>query len=365
MKKSVLADTQGATAVLTALVLATVTGFVALGIEAASGLQAKRAVQDAADASALAGTLAFRAAATGDPANATKAVLADYGFSKEAGDRISIKAPVQNNSAGRVEVIISRPRASRFASLLNDDGGTIEARAVAHLVETATGCILGLAPDKAIAIRRQSDLRLQNCSILSAEMGVPPIRLAEADPYRDVSLPAVRPCTGKTPSISSPTQARSGRNPLVFCSGLHIESSGQLQLAPGVYAIAGGPLIVRKGGTLAGRGVSILLLAGASAQFAEGATIALEAPVGGPFAGLALAAGPYQGSSNLLSGASQRIVGAIHMPAHDLHFAGSASSPCTHIIANRVTIAGVTKLENACAKAGTRPLVDRVARLAE
>ncbi|MFN7176248.1 MAG: TadE/TadG family type IV pilus assembly protein, partial [Thermaurantiacus sp.] len=44
-----LADRRGSTAILTAFSLALVLGFVALGIEAARGLQVQRALQAAAD----------------------------------------------------------------------------------------------------------------------------------------------------------------------------------------------------------------------------------------------------------------------------------------------------------------------------
>lgn len=365
MMRALLADTRGATAVLTALSLASVIGFVALGIEASTGLHAKRGMQDAADSAALAGALAFRAGSTGHPAVVAQAILAQNGYTAHAGDRISIAAPLAGNPDGRVAVEISRNRVARFANLLSDKGGTVAVRAVAHLVENASGCMLALAPRGAIDIARKADLHLGDCSMLSGDGGLPPLRLAEADPYRDVVVPAAGPCRARGAIIRGVTGAAAGGRPFLFCGGLQIEAAGHLQLAPGVYVIAGGPLSVRKGGQLAGHGVTILLGAGASAQFDAGASINLAAPKSGPHAGLALASGNSSGSSSLIAGASQRIVGAIHMPAHTVRLAGSAKSPCTHIVAYRVHIVGKTRLDNDCAGTGTRPLLDRVVRLAE
>lgn len=129
--------------------------------------------------------------------------------------------------------------------------------------------------------------------------------------------------------------------------------------------ITGGPLVVQKGARLSGHDVILLLAAGSSLQFAEGASIELSAPRSGPWAGLAIAGGGTEGASTMVAGSNQHIVGAIHLPNQSLAFAGSASSPCTQIIAETITITGPTRLENRCAERGIRPIVDRVARLAE
>ncbi len=361
---SLLADTSGATAVLTALTLAAAMGFVALGIESATGLHERRQMQDSADAAALAGALGIRSGGS-EPSALAFAVLRENAFTPETGYTISVKAPHPGQPGSRVDVDISRVRTARLGGFLDDEGGIIWAHAAAHLVERGTGCILGLATSNAIRIANPNDLILDGCTLLSTEQGLPLMRVAEADPYRDLPDPVPPPCSVRASVVRGPMTARSGATMLTFCGGLTIEAGGSLTLEPGVYVISGGPLLVRNGGTLSGRNATLLLTAGASVGFAPGAGIDLSAPESGPFAGLAIAGQGSSGSSSLEAGRSQRIVGAIHFPDQSVAFAGSASSPCTQIIANRITIVGPTRLENRCAETGARPMVDRIARLAE
>ena len=365
MMHALLADRRGATAVLTALTLATVMGFVALGIESATGLHKGRALQDAADAAALAGSLAQRAGSTGNPLALATAVLAQNGVTAQSGHDVQVQMLGPSNSESPIEVRISRQRPARFGGLLGDGGGSISARAVAHLVPEAQGCLLGLADGQAIQTSRPSDLRLDGCTALSSQHGLSRIRVAEADPYRDVVLPPAYGCQATATVVRSATTAAGGGRPFAFCGGLTIAQDGKLALQPGTYIISGGPLQVQSGGSLSGRGITIILGSGAAATFAPGSAISIEAPDSGSLAGIAIAGGTSAGQASLLGGRSQRIVGAVHLPAGTLQFAGSAASPCTQLIASRILTVGETRLESRCAGTGARPLLDRVARLME
>ncbi len=365
MIRALFADESGATAVFTALSLAAVMGFVALGIEAATGLQEQRSVQNAADAAALAAALGLRADSNRNPLPLAHAVLAQNGIDAASGHQVALRLAQGRWPENPIEVSISRPRSPRFAGLLGDDGGSVEARAVAKLVPEATGCLLGLADSGAIRVGRPSDLVLDGCTPLSTDLGLSRIRTAEADPYRSIPLPAAAGCQAQGSLIRTPTVATSsGGAVFAFCGGLTIAPGGQLLLQPGTYLVTGGPLTVQPGGSLAGRGITLILAAGSAAHFAASAAIDIEAPATGPLAGLAIA-GTSPGQASLLAGRSQRIVGAVHLPGRTLAFAGSANSPCTHLIASRILISGETRLENRCTGTGTRPLVDRVARLVE
>jgi len=186
MIRTLLKDTSGATAIFTALTLAAAMGFVALGIESATGLQERRQMQDTADAAALAGALAIRTGGNGDPASVAHALISENALTRMPDTTVSVRSLVEKS---RIEVDISRPRASRFFGLIADSGGEIRVHSAAQLEEMAEGCLLGLAPVAAIRINRRSDLDLDGCKALSTDDGLSRIRVAEADPYRDL-IPA-------------------------------------------------------------------------------------------------------------------------------------------------------------------------------
>ncbi len=369
-------DERGATAVLTALVLAAILGFLALGIEAALGLLAQRRLQEAADSAARAGALALRAGP--HPPAAAEARAVAEGLLPEAAReaRVLVHHPpasgAHRGDPAAVEVRIDAARAPLLAGFLGGSGGRLAARAVARLVTVGEGCILALLPRSADSVRliRPSDLLLSDCGILSAGGGVPALRLEEADPYRGRALEPPAGCTATGLVVSGTLVVPPGR-PAVFCNGLTVAAGGRVTLGAGLHVVDGGTLAVLPGGTLVSEGATILLTGRGGRRPAvtnvqPGAVVRLRAPETGEGAGLALLSDRPSLTTHFLTSPALSLIGAVRLPGSTLLFAGNPTGGCAQLIADRIVIAGPSRLTaGGCAGTGMVPLLDRVARLAE
>lgn len=369
--RALLADRRGGTAILTALSLSLILGFVALGIESARGLNLQRTLQGAADAGARAGVLAIRA---GIPNPATEAERIAAAVPGAAGAKIEILwPPVGGAHAGdvaAVEVVLARQRIPLLGSLLDDAGGAVTARAVAWLQPGPAACLLALRPAPgSLSVPRPSDLRLDGCGLLAADEGIPALRLREADPYRARILPQPSGCTANNLLVTAQLVVPAGQG-AVFCNGLTVAGTGSVRLGPGVHVIDGGMLTVLPGGTLVADGATVLLRgtagrAPAGANVQPGARVTLIAPSSGPGAGLALVATGAGASAVGLTSPFLSVTGAVHAPESLLVFAGNAAGGCAQLIADRILLSGATRLRADCAGSGMQPIRDRVVRLVE
>jgi Flp pilus assembly protein TadG len=105
-----------------------------------------------------------------------------------------------------------------------------------------------------------------------------------ADPLRSRTPPSDTTCRFTNTVVSGVVQTL---QPGVYCKGLKITAGAQVTLASGVYVIKDGPLVVEKGGVLAGANVGFYLTGlGSNLTFAADSTISLSAPKDGPLAGL-------------------------------------------------------------------------------
>jgi Flp pilus assembly protein TadG len=105
-----------------------------------------------------------------------------------------------------------------------------------------------------------------------------------ADPLRSRTPPSDTTCRFTDTVVSRVVQTL---QPGVYCKGLKITAGAQVTLASGVYVIKDGPLVVEKGGVLAGTNVGFYLTGQSSnLTFAADSTISLSAPKDGPLAGL-------------------------------------------------------------------------------
>jgi hypothetical protein len=75
--------------------------------------------------------------------------------------------------------------------------------------------------------------------------------------------------------------------PGVYCGGLTVTNGSDVTLAPGIFIVRDGPLVVDGDSTLKGTGVALYMKgAGANFTFATASTISLSAPKDGPLAGI-------------------------------------------------------------------------------
>jgi len=352
------ADEGGATAIISALLLAVVLAFVGLGLHAASGVRQQRDLQQAADNAAIGAMLALRRDAGVDVDMAARALLHVNGVTNPP-------PGASTHLDDTVHIALSAPSRSPLAGLWGSEARPVAARASATLVPMNHACLLALAPPATATVRidRPSDLQLDDCVALPASTDAPTIRMADANPWKDQGWPLIGGCHFSDLQVQTDVILTPAGGPVVLCN-LRVVPTGRLVLAAGTYVLRSGSLTVEEGGELAGDGVTIFLAGGTTMDIAPGARVALSAPRSGFGAGLVIAGSPYTfGRSYLTGGASQHLEGAIYLPAQELVFAGGGD--CLHLIAARIHIVGPTRPGNACAETAVRPIIDRVARLTQ
>lgn len=357
------ADERGVSTVFTALSLAAMLGFLALGLNAAAGLARKRDLQQAADAAAEAGAAALRGGMAAAPV-ARGLAHARLGADAE----VSVEWPPargrRRGDARAIAVEVAAPRTAILGGLLDAEAGTVRARAVSAVIEDGPACLLALDQGVgAIAETGGGRLLLSGCRALADGPGVPAARLPQANPY---SIPGTPPpaCLPGQLAVTGTLVVRPGQLPQARCGGIRVASGGTLRIEGLAWPLAG-PLTVEPGGRL--ETAAATLWSGPFAlDIRPGATVSLQPPATGAFAGVAVlgaASGP-RATSRFLAGAAQTLTGAILLPTQAVEISGNAAS-CTQVVAARIRVSGITPLAHACDGTGVRPIVDRRVALVE
>ncbi|WP_448581182.1 hypothetical protein [Thermaurantiacus sp.] len=358
------ADEQGASAIFTALALSAVLGFVALGLNAAGGLAAKRDLQQAADRGADAGARALRSGVAAAPV--ARALAKDNLNDTEA--MVSVEwPPAAGRCAGdplAIAVEISRPRTVRLGGLLGADVSVVRARAVGAVIQVAPGCLLALDPAPG-SIRESGSgrLLLDGCEAFAAGPLTPAARLPQVNPY-SVPAASTMACVAGTLTVSGVLVVRNGAEPQPRCGGVRVAPGGRLRVEGIAWRLAG-PLHVEAGGRLETWGAT-LWTGPHPVEFAAGAQVELQPPMAGSMAGVALlgaSTGP-PATSRLVAGSGQKLTGAILLPTQTVELAGNAAA-CTQVVAGRILVSGITRLGHACAGVGVKTLMDQRVALVE
>ncbi len=183
------------------------------------------------------------------------------------------------------------------------------------------------------------------------------------DPLAGRPLPTVGPCDFTNFTVKKTAQTL---NPGVYCGGVLIQTKAVVTLNPGVYIIKGGQLKTTGLGTLQGKGVTIYFTGtGASMALDGTSTVSLEAPSTGPTAGLLLFQDPampltqYEISSKLAS----KLLGTIYLPNGELIINANnkiaEASAFTVIVAKHFFVSAQTQLYlNSDYSATTVPVPD-------
>jgi hypothetical protein len=397
-------DERGATAITTALVLLVLVGFVGLGTEVGMWYSERRAMQNASDAAALgAGFDIYKNGkkSTGIVA-AGQADSARNGFTNgQANVTVAVNYPpkqgkyVNKNTA--VETVVSKTRASLFASFFMDGPVDIKVRSVALVKYIGVYCILALSPhdEAALLFEGTADVQLKNCGINvnsddadgamtakgasvvgatyadivgglnqtnNADLDLGEINTgadAVDDPYANLDVPSGSGCdyTDFTVGANKTMTLSPGR----YCNGLKIQ--GTAHLLAGEYVIVGGTFDVASQAYVTTDTVDgiTIFLTGSGSDYATvtingGAHVNIVATTEGQYKGLAFfqdrdAPVINSGSPNKLNGgSSMNITGAIYFPSQRLSFAGGNSSTgtCTRIVAYMIDFTGTSGLNTDC-----------------
>jgi hypothetical protein len=303
-------DQRGATSLVVAASATALLGFSALATEGGTWYVTRRAAQNAADASALAGALSLAFAAPADreagAQEAARDVSARNGFPHGGTDSVLISYPpgatagAFTGNTAAVEVQVTRQQTLSLASLFVEDAPVIGARAVALLEGSGNACILGL--DGGVAMGGNSFVGGAGCVVASNARGKTAISIsgsaevqayslssvggcgpqpncsdtryvALTKPFAEYQLPTSNPyealdsktfsptCLASTPS--SGTIAPTGLT-RAYCSGISLNGNRTLSFSPGTYVFKDASINFQSGtvqcvGCTGGSGVTIIL----------------------------------------------------------------------------------------------------------
>lgn len=380
-------DRSGVTAILTAFGALILVGFTGLAIDVVTWELTQHKMQSAADAAALAGSIASYA--NQNVSNAVETVTASYGFiDGQGGTNVSVNFP-----SNEVQVVLSQPQPQFFTRLFLATAPTVTVAAAAYLPRPGSGsmCVMTLDASGKLAVGSATFtgstlVNMSNCDLYNnstaanstelngssvldvrnmylagdysaggnaslAMTGTAATYVAPADdPYAGLSIPSTAggPCNtySDTPT-STTTITPSGSTPYLICGNLHVQ--GKLTLGAGVYVIDSGNFTVDAGASITGTGVTLILTSSTgtygTVTINGGATMSLTAPISGTTAGIALWVdknAPYAAADYLNGGSNQNINGVIYMPDQQVSFNGGTSgvTTCLQLIALDVTFSG-------------------------
>ncbi len=165
-------DEEGQTLVLTALCMTAMLGFMALALDVGILFRARRNIQIAADAAAVAGALDYLYnGSTTTATTAAKSASATNGYTDgTAGATVTVNLPPTSGpntaSAGFIEAIVTAPQSTLFMSMFGTSSVNISARAVAATPSSGTACIWMMASSgPAFDLQGKYDIEAPGCGI--------------------------------------------------------------------------------------------------------------------------------------------------------------------------------------------------------
>ncbi len=375
---------RGSILILTALSMVTLLGMVALVLDGSRMYEDRNRLSSAADAAVRSAALERRRDPSANLMAFANRELTLHGIDPTTTTVVVTSPPSSGAFVGRagyLELTVSRPSSTIFATILGVLSMTSTVRAVAGT--TGGGyCLITLAPvgstPPGLSIGN-STLSMPNCAIgLAGD-------LVGNNPNSTIVASAITIgagyCTGRCSNMGTvtvnappPTDPFAGQlAPIshgactaapatgVIPSGVCYSSlsiTGTRTIAAGTTYFTG-PITLGNNATLTGSGVTLVLDNGASITGGQHNTIQLSAPTAGTYPGVVI----YQPASNSNPAAFQNnstvdLDGAVYMPSADFSARNSfsSSSDCTLFVVRTFTLEnGNGALNNACTTFGSSP----------
>jgi len=373
-------DERGQTVILVALCLTCILGFVGFATDVGVLLHAKRNLQIAADAAAIAGAKQINIDATQVTA-AEYAASAQNGFTNGVnGTTVTPSYPAADGphagQAGYAEAIVTQPQPAFFMRLFSFTSTPVSARAVAfNGSQTGTSCITALnqtAPDT-IHLQGSFNVDAPGCLVIddssnsnaleftggggtltAGGVGVvggatgqlsdsTPLPVQGIAPYSDPLAPLVSPPTYSAGSCTAaPTGTTWGPATAggTVCYSGNISVSKNVTMSAGVYVFTG-TLSLQGHGSLTGTGVTIYLPGPSGSMDGGGSgntTLNLTAPTSGAYNGILI----YEDANNtnpidLRGTPVANLTGIIYAPSAQLTLGGNTTENFTaDIIVNKL-----------------------------
>ena len=228
---------------------------------------------------------------------------------------------VQLTNRGRgIEVSATENVKSVVGRVLTLPYSTLRVSAGAQIVGTTKLCLLTLdsKQKEALFLEKDSLITAPDCAIFSNSIDpkgmkadinarataslicaaggienkgaiLSPAPITDCPPMSDPLAKLPRPATGFCTGLEKPLEVSASQflSPGTYCKGLTISGTAQANLAPGIYVINDGPLIVKDQASLVGENVGFFFTGDkGGARLDPNTTIKLTAPKDGPMAGL-------------------------------------------------------------------------------
>lgn len=169
------------------------------------------------------------------------------------------------------------------------------------------------------------------------------------DPLADV----VPPSTSGAGNLSFTTVAgKKHLSPGVYDPNKWNINVEDIVFEPGNYVFVGTQIKVTGNATLAGTGVTIFLMDGASIDVAANADINLKAPTSGDYKGILFYVDPDEEVTlKFNGGATSSLTGFVYNPGGSIEYAGNdtiTSGECVRVVANTVKLTGNSTFKSDC-----------------
>lgn len=355
-RKLVLRSESGNVATIFALLLPVLLGLSGGAVDFYIYLNQQRHLQSVADSAALAA--AREASLEGWSHETAQAVVEQFVQSSlrtmsSGSARYSALAQVDRANR-RVSVSIEQDHYGYFVAGYFKSNPQIRVTAVAQASGSANVCVIGLngASGGTISLDSNSRLSASECAVYSnsidpkglqslsnsilnaslacsaggyegASRNYSKLPLTDcpaiADPLSTRPAPAVGSCKYTNLVVDDSNRALAAGT---YCGGVTIKGNSRVKLAPGVFVIKDGPLIVDGNSKLDGLGGVGLYFMGKNAyfEFKSNASVDLAAPTKGEMAGLLVHQDRNAGAQTfkITSNYTRKLIGTIYLPNGDL-----------------------------------------------
>jgi Flp pilus assembly protein TadG len=361
-------------------------GLMGISVDVGMLYAARRRMQTAADAGAIAGAKEKQANNTAGISAAAHRAAAHNDFDETHGDVVSVhNPPASGEHAGDsnfVEVVIDQTFSTYFMKLLHPSPVTVRARAVAGmtpadscvcvthpttdfalevssgsvLTATGSGCDVTVKSDNSKAMSASSGSCINSVASIQVKGGyegscyTPPPQTGSA-----------ANCEGSAPVPSVPggcnwtnREINGGNvtlNPGNYCGGLKI-NGGTVTFNPGLYNIIGGFGFEFNGGSLIGSEVTFHMTFGVGYSYKEliinGGSANLSAPTSGAMKGYLIIQDPAApaGLLNKIASTDSIVLnGRLYFPTQTLSFESNTTAQVQSLVANRLAVASNSTLQ--------------------
>ncbi len=378
-----LRSEDGSILMLTALSMVVLLSMVALAVDGSYMYTERNRMAAAADAGARAGAQEYRRNPASDLQAFANREVVRHGFDPAVDTTVTVHRPPQSGSytgsQNYVEVIVSRPTASFFATIMSNVWATLTpgARAVAG-TSSAPNCLITLnqSGNPSLAIAGTVNLNM-GCGIQAngnmtvgsgsgsitasgigvqgtcsgcpggTTTGVPPA----PDPLQTLAVPS-NPYGSPNPVVLLPSGPASITIAPGWYSKIDIANNKTVTFSGnGLYWITG-PILIGNQAIITGNNLMFYLdgvappgpcLATSTAgciNIPNGATVQLQAPTSGAYEGILM----FQARTNALdatfnNAGSYDLSGAMYFPAATVSYGNAgASNDCTLFVANNINL---------------------------